>query len=578
MKHEKTLTRAFNSIVIIVIIAILTIAVFLVYRTFDKSVKVDVFNYSRELENSVRRTTATEYRRYLLLIDLGKSLGSDLSDEAFSELLEGKSVMLDQDGEIPNLVSSIGYFYKSSPKSALEYDFDSEEWSEINGVFDTREINHGWANFSVDAGSQADDFYIAVENRGERVVFFKLNSFGFINSYARESIESANEEFYFEWLLFSDADARKSIEDYFESGPADYQFRPFRILLGAHKDKQPLIIELPGFFELRRIMEKTEEESSEIKSGKPERPAFMNTGYFVKMTHRSGAYYHDIEYKTAVNYIETVIIFIIIGILFMLLLFQLQRTRLLRSKEKEFVASVTHELRTPLTVIRAAADNLFSGIVSVEKHKVYGGLIIEQSERLGNMIEEILLYSKFEDRRRRPENPVSVNFSNLISQIKPTLDAVAAVDRTSLHWDISGLPESAETHPEVITLIVNNLVTNAINHAYSGDENTDRVIEIRIKFRMLIPDKLEITVEDDGRGIEPRELKRIFNPFYRDAVSRSRQEKGSGLGLFIAQRKAAVSGGKLTVESPYRRIDGSRPSGCRFSLVLPCIVKEHKDV
>ena len=263
----------------------------------------------------------------------------------------------------------------------------------------------------------------------------------------------------------------------------------------------------------------------------------------------------------------------------MLLLFQLQRTKLLRSKEKEFVASVTHELRTPLTVIRSAADNLSTGIVPAEKLKVYSELISDQSKRLGNMIEEILLYSKFEERRRKTEALVSVNFSYLISQLKPTLEAVASADGIVLHWDIDGLPEFVETHPEVITLAVNNLVTNAVNHAYSGDEAIDKAAnearEIRIKIRLLIPDKLQITVEDDGRGIESRELKHIFDPFYRDNISRSRQEKGSGLGLFITQRKAVVCGGKLTAESPYRRIDGSRPSGCRFSIIIPCVVKEH---
>ena len=83
---------------------------------------------------------------------------------------------------------------------------------------------------------------------------------------------------------------------------------------------------------------------------------------------------------------------------------------MLRYKEKEFVASVTHELRTPLTVIRSAADNLSSGIVASEKLPVYGGLINDQSERLANMIEEILMYSNIEHKKRRQEEPVSYNF------------------------------------------------------------------------------------------------------------------------------------------------------------------------
>ena len=78
-----------------------------------------------------------------------------------------------------------------------------------------------------------------------------------------------------------------------------------------------------------------------------------------------------------------------------------------------------------------------------------------------------------------------------------------------------------------------------------------------------------ITVEDDGRGIESREMKHIFDPFYRDEVSRQRQEKGSGLGLFISKHKVSAAGGSLSAESPYRRIDGKKQSGCRFTLTLP---------
>jgi signal transduction histidine kinase len=76
-------------------------------------------------------------------------------------------------------------------------------------------------------------------------------------------------------------------------------------------------------------------------------------------------------------------------------------------------------------------------------------------------------------------------------------------------------------------------------------------------------------VEDDGRGIAKAEAKFVFAPFYRDEESRAKHEKGSGLGLFIARRKAQTLGGRLTLESTYKRIDGTRRPGCRFTLELP---------
>jgi signal transduction histidine kinase len=76
-------------------------------------------------------------------------------------------------------------------------------------------------------------------------------------------------------------------------------------------------------------------------------------------------------------------------------------------------------------------------------------------------------------------------------------------------------------------------------------------------------------VEDDGRGIAPSESRRIFEPFYRDRVSRENHEKGSGLGLFLAAGKARIAGGTIRLESPYHRIDGTKRPGCRFSAELP---------
>ena len=271
-------------------------------------------------------------------------------------------------------------------------------------------------------------------------------------------------------------------------------------------------------------------------------------------------------------------ILLIIGVLFYLLLSQLQKTRQLRRKEREFVASVTHELRTPLTVIRSAADNLSTGIGPEDKLKIYSGLIQEQSDRLGKMIEEILLYSKFEDKRKINETAENTDLNALIESLRPGLEYVAEAENIRLHWDTSGLPGTMRTFPEVITLILNNLVTNAVNHAYTEPRpevaDPEKLPEIRVRIRYLITGRLMFEIEDDGRGIDSRELKHIFDPFYRDSVSRHRQEKGSGLGLFIAARKAALAGGKLTAESPYRRIDGRRLHGCRFTLILPCFLPE----
>ncbi len=566
MKHERVLSRAFNSLVAVIVASVLSIAIFFVYKTYEKSVETDIFRYSHKLEDSIRRIAAAEYRRYFLLVDFAKTAGTKNSGNSIEKILEEKSTILGKNGEIPNLVSSIGYYDSSSPESALEYDFEYREWSELDNIFNNDEPDRKSDFFYVRSGSAPEKLYLAVDNGSTgRVIFFRVDPQGFLDNYIREVVESSNEEFRVDWLRGSDPESRRILEDYFEYELLQYHFRPMQILLKTGSQNQPLIVEIPIMFDIRRVFDNGSAEQKDVNDLKPGKPMFFDFSYFVRMMHKDGSYYYEIEHDAAVSFFETIIIFITIGILFILLLFQLQRTRLLRSKEKEFVASVTHELRTPLTVIRSAADNLSNGIVNKDKLPVYGGLIIEQSERLGNMIEEILLYSNFENKNSNSGKPVKFDFKEVVSQFKPALDELGNAEGLKLHWDINGLPGKAESFPDVITLTVNNLVSNAVNHAYSVPGG-----EIRIIIRYLVPGRLSITVEDDGRGIDPRELKHVFEPFYRDYVSRSRQERGSGLGLFIARRKAALCGGKLTVESPYRRIDGSKLSGCRFVLTLPC--------
>jgi len=80
-------------------------------------------------------------------------------------------------------------------------------------------------------------------------------------------------------------------------------------------------------------------------------------------------------------------------------------------------------------------------------------------------------------------------------------------------------------------------------------------------------------VEDDGRGIPHSEFGHVFQPFFRGKSSRNNQETGAGLGLHLARRTARRLGGDIKLESPYRRAEGTRNQGCRFTLILPLITE-----
>ena len=80
---------------------------------------------------------------------------------------------------------------------------------------------------------------------------------------------------------------------------------------------------------------------------------------------------------------------------------------------------------------------------------------------------------------------------------------------------------------------------------------------------------MRFVVEDEGDGIPPREASRIFEPFYRRQETVQKQVPGSGLGLHLARRIAALLGGAISLESPYLDPSGRVHRGCRFIVELP---------
>lgn len=269
--------------------------------------------------------------------------------------------------------------------------------------------------------------------------------------------------------------------------------------------------------------------------------------------------------RLSMNWLLSMLFLAGIGLAFAQTLAQKHKQKAVSEREREFVASVTHELRTPVTAMRTASDNMRKGLVGPERMAAYGEMIHAQSLRLGSMIEEMLLFAQVEGRGKPAPALAVIDAAKLLAGIREPLDEIAAAAGVRVSWDWNALPGSFVGDAEAIGVIVGNLVANALYHAYTGREKG----EVRVIGRISQPSTLQFIVEDDGRGIAKAESRLVFEPFYRDDESRSRHEKGSGLGLFIARRTARMQGGELSFESPYQRIDGSRRPGCRFRLELP---------
>jgi signal transduction histidine kinase len=271
------------------------------------------------------------------------------------------------------------------------------------------------------------------------------------------------------------------------------------------------------------------------------------------------------EYTLTIQWVMSLLLLIGIAAAYLIILYQINKLKQLRLREKEFVASVTHELRTPLTVISSAADNIKNGIISPERIEEYGKLISNQSGRLASMIEDILLFSRLEGKSEESPQLKDLRFSDIKKNITIYTQEIIKETEKKLQINFGSLPDSFISDGETIELILTNLITNSCKHAYSKEKEG----LIRVKGFTQLPNFLILTVEDDGCGIDKSEIKHIFEPFFRGRKIQQDQIKGSGLGLYLSKRKSELLGASLIIESPYGRSDGKIRMGSRFLLKIP---------
>jgi len=215
--------------------------------------------------------------------------------------------------------------------------------------------------------------------------------------------------------------------------------------------------------------------------------------------------------------------------------------------QMEFVASVSHELRTPLAVLSSAADNLADGIiVGNDALQKYGAVLQHQSRRMSTLVDEILLFASTEDSKNRYIlQPLQVSriFESVMSASAGLIQGTDFV--INEHID-EGLPP-VMGDLSGISQCLQNLIGNAVK--YCGNH---RSVALRARAAPATSgsgQEVQISVADRGIGIDPSELARVFDPFYRSPRVNAMQIHGTGLGLSLARRIAESMGGRLSVVS-----------------------------
>ena len=248
--------------------------------------------------------------------------------------------------------------------------------------------------------------------------------------------------------------------------------------------------------------------------------------------------------------ISSVLLLVAMFLGVVLILRDISREKHLARLRSDFISNVTHELKTPLTSIRLYAESLMMGRVkSVSAQKEYLSVVVNESERLKRMINNILEFSKME--KGKPEYHF-IN-SNLASILKEAIQEMNYWFEKEQFNVVTELDENifAEVDPEKIKQAIGNLLSNAIK--YSTDT---KKVSIRLFQKS---NHIFIEVEDRGIGIPEDKLSRIFEEFYR--IEQKESISGTGLGLTVVKEIIEAHKGKISVTSEIGK-------GSKFVIIL----------
>lgn len=223
-----------------------------------------------------------------------------------------------------------------------------------------------------------------------------------------------------------------------------------------------------------------------------------------------------------------------------------------------FINAVTHELKTPVASIRLYLQTLQSRHLDESKRQEFYKVMVEDSDRLLNTIEQVLRAGQGGTRlKHRQLAPVDLRAlvaeCLALARMRHHLPAEAITYREALATDT---PPRILGDEDELRAAVSNLLDNAVK--YSGP-----TVKVDVELEHTDASQATLRVHDKGVGIAPTELKRIFKRFYRAKSIVTTRVKGTGLGLFIVRSVIARHGGKVFAESP------GLGQGSTFTVQLP---------
>ena len=213
-------------------------------------------------------------------------------------------------------------------------------------------------------------------------------------------------------------------------------------------------------------------------------------------------------------------------------------------EKRMMIAQLSHDIKTPITSIQATVEGILDGVIKEEERLHYLTTIGRQTERLNKLVEELdVLTLNAQPQDIADEEVEDVFLDQLLIESMSEFQLQIEQEERDVYIQVS--PESAKikSYYDKLSRILVNLLNNAFKYSEPGTR-----IEV---LAQLTEEELIISVKDEGQGILPEDLEKIFNRLYRVETSRNMKTGGHGLGLAIARELAHQLGGEITAESQY---------------------------
>jgi len=224
----------------------------------------------------------------------------------------------------------------------------------------------------------------------------------------------------------------------------------------------------------------------------------------------------------------------------------------------DFVSNVSHELRTPLSLIRMFTETLsMKRVPTEEKKQEYYTTILQETERLTRLINNILNFSRMEAGKKQ-YNFEQTDLNDVVRSVMKTFQSHLEHEGFEMTVELTETMPSVLADSETIAEALINILDNAVKYS-----RTEKFVRIGTG---VSGNMVYLEVQDHGIGIDPQHQTKIFETFYRVSTGLTNNIKGSGLGLSLVKHIMDAHGGTIELTSALGQ-------GCTIRLLFPSLMQ-----